>query len=91
MSMLPGFLLRVARATSTLEQGAGGMTIIIKRAYAYLEKELCRTFEGQKDVTVIVDRRGEKRRRSHRPVTLERRRADRRSPKEELVEVVLSA
>ena len=90
MSIMPGFLLRISKATSPLEQGAGGMTIIIKRAYAYLEKELRNAFEGQADVKVIVDRRRVERRKSSQPIALERRRTDRRSPKEELVEVVLS-
>ena len=67
------------------------MSIIIRQPYAYLEKELCSTFEGQEDVKVIVDRRYGQRRTRTQTVELERRGADRRRPKEELVEVLLSA
>jgi len=91
MSALPGFLLRIAKAVSPPEQAAGVMYIIIRQPYAYLEKELRSTFEGQEDVKVIVDRRYGQRRTSQQPVALEFRRADRRRPKEELVEVLLSA
>jgi len=91
MNSLPGFLLKIAKATYRPEQGAGVMSITIRRPYAHLEKELRRTFHGQEDVKVIVDRRYDERRRRPQPVELERRRADRRSPKEELVEVLISA
>ena len=91
MSVLPGFLMRIAKATSPPEPGDGMMSIIIWRHYAYLEKELGSTFEGQSDVEVIVDRRYGERRTRTQPVELEHRHADRRGPKEELVEVVLLA
>jgi len=91
MSEFPGFLIKIAKATSPPEPGAGMMSIIIRQHYAYLEKELCSTFEGQEDVKVIVDRRYGQRRTRTQTVELERRDADRRRPKEELVEVLLSA
>lgn len=90
MSQLPEFLLRIAKATSPPEKGPGVMTVIIRRPYAYLEKELRSTFEGQEDVKVIVDRRYRERRTKIQPVEIERRGADRRGPKEELLEVLLS-
>jgi len=90
MSVLPGFHMRIAKATSPSEPGAGMMSIIIRQPYAYLEKELYSTFEGQEDVKVLVDRRHGERRTRTQPVELERRRTDRRGPKEELVEVSLS-
>ena len=91
MSQLPEFLLRIAKATSSLEGAAGAMTIIIRQPYAFLEKELRTTFEGQEDVKVIVDRRYRERRTRTHAAESERRHADRRGPKEELVEVLLSA
>ena len=91
MSSLPGLLLRIAKATNPPEGGAGMMSIIIRRPYAHLKEELCRAFEGQEDVKVIVDKRHGERRTSQEPVAMERRQADRRSPKEELVEVLISA
>ena len=90
MSVLPGFFLRIAKTTTQPEKAAGMMFIIIRRPYAYLEKELRSTFGGQEAVKVIVDKRYGERRTSPQPVSLERRCADRRSPKEELVEVILS-
>jgi len=91
MSQLPEFLLRIAKATSSLEGSAGAMRIIIRQPYAFLEKELRTTFEGQEDVKVIVDRRYRERRTRTQAVESEHRHADRRGPKEELVEVLLSA
>ena len=66
------------------------MSIIIHRPYALLEEELNRAFKGQEDVKVIVDKRNGERRASRQLVELDRRRAGRRIPKEELVEVVIS-
>ena len=66
------------------------MSIIIHRPYAHLEDELREAFEGQEDVNLIVDRRDGERRTSQQPVSVERRRGDRRRPKEQLVEVVIS-
>ena len=43
------------------------------------------------DVKVVVDKRSGERRRIKQSIPLERRRADRRKLKEELVEVVISA
>ena len=91
MSEFPGFHMKIAKATNPPEEGAGMMSIIVRRPYAYLDKELCSTFEGQEDVKVIVDKRYGERRTRTQPVELEHRHADRRRPKEELVEVSLSA
>ena len=87
---MPSFLLRITKALSPLEQGVG-MSIVIRRPYAFLEKELRSTFEGQEDVKVIVDRRYGERRTSTEQAGLERRRADRRITKEEILEVSLLA
>ena len=91
MSSVPGFLMRIAKASSPPEKGAGMMSIVIRRPYAFLEKELRSAFEGQDNVKVIVDRRYRERRKSKQTVGLERRRADRRNAKHELVELVLSS
>jgi hypothetical protein len=90
MTALPEFLLAIATRTSAPEKGAGAMTIIVQRPYARLERELRSTFAGQKHVTVIVDRRLGERRVTGQPVAVERRRADRRMPKQEMVCVLLS-
>jgi hypothetical protein len=90
MSSLPGFLLSISKATPPLHQGIGTMTIIVQRPYAHLEKELRTTFQGQEGINVIVDRRYKERRVTGQPVAVERRRAERRSPKQQLIEVLLS-
>ena len=90
MSSMPEFLLRIAKGTNPPQGGSGVMSIVIRQPYAHLEKELRRAFKGQEDVKLTVDKRNGERRTSPQPVQLERRRADRRIPKEELVEVVIS-
>ncbi len=90
MSFLPKFLLKIVKAVPTSGEGAGIMSIIIQRPYSHLEKELRTVFKGEKDINVIVERRYGERRTSWRAVEIERRCADRRHPKEQLVEVVIS-
>jgi hypothetical protein len=89
--MFPGFLLGIAKLTSRAEPGAGAMSIIIRRPYRYLEEELRAAFDGQEDVKVIVDRRLGERRTRVQSVASERRRADQRALKRQLVEVILQA
>ena len=83
--------MTIIKATALPAQADGMMSIIIQRPYAFLEKELQSAFKGQKDVKVIVNGRYGERRGEIKPATTERRRTDRRRPKEELVEVLLSA
>ena len=90
MNFLPKFLLRIAKTVPTPEEEAGILSIIIRRPYSHLEKELRSVFKGERDVKVIVDRRDGERRTTQQAVEIERRRADRRHPNEELVEVVIS-
>ena len=66
------------------------MSIIIRQPYTHLLKEMCKTFGGKEDVTVMVDRRHGQRRAESQPVKLERRQAERRRPTQELVEVTLT-
>ncbi|PYQ19183.1 MAG: hypothetical protein DMF79_13230 [Acidobacteria bacterium] len=63
--------------------------IVIRPPYAYLEEELRRPFGDQRDVTIMVDKRYGERRLTQRPPDAERRHADRRRVKEELLEVVI--
>jgi len=91
MSFLPKFLFKIVKAVPTSEEKAGIMSIIIQRPYSHLEKELRSVFKGEKDVKIIVDRRFDQRRTSQQAVEVERRHADQRQPKEELVEVIISA
>ena len=85
--------MTIIKATALPAQADGMMSIIIQRPYAFLEKELKSAFKGQKDVRVLVNGRygdGDRREKT-RPTIKERRRTDRRRPKEELVQVLLSA
>lgn len=90
MRLPAGFLLRIAKATQRPNEEYRRMDIIIRQPYAHLEEELHKTFEGQKDVSVILDRRHNHRRTCTKPVPNDRRQSGRRIPKEELVEVVIS-
>ena len=90
MSSLPGLQLKIGKATVQPEQGAGTISMIIQRPYTRLKKQLRRAaFEWQEDVNIIVDRRYRERRASEELFAAERRRADRRRLKEQLVEVIL--
>jgi len=89
MTALSEFLLTIAKGPSPPEPGPGAMTIIVQRPYAHLEKELRSTFAGREGVNVVVDRRYGERRLTKQPVAAERRRADRRTPKQELIRVLL--
>ncbi len=88
--VLPHFLFRIFRGVSTSEKGTGIMSIIIRKPYAHLEEELIKTFKGQKDVQVIVDKRYGERRNTQQDIEIERRHDNRRQPNEEIVDVVLS-
>jgi len=90
MNFLPKFLLRIAKTVPTPEEEAGILSIIIRRPYSHLEKELRSVFKGERDVKVIVDRRFGERRTSHQEVDVERRHTDQRQPKEELIKAVIS-
>ena len=90
MSSPPKFTMRIAKKAHLSEEEAGIMTIVVQQPYAHLERELRSAFKGQEDVKVIVDRRSGERRTSQQPVAMECRQADRRSPKVELVEVLIS-
>ena len=82
--------MKIFSPASKIEQSSCAMSIIIRQPYTHLLKEMSRTFGGNEDVMVIVDRRYGQRRMERQAVKLERRRIDRRMPKEELVEVTLS-
>ncbi len=63
--------------------------IVVPRHRAYVADLLRKAFEGREEVEILVDRRQGERRTRQRPVALERRRADRRRPKEEVIAVVI--
>ena len=90
MSFQPEFLIRIAKATGPPGKESRMMSITIERPYAHLKEELLEAFAGQTDVKVVVDRRYGERRTAVQPVQMERRQADRRRPKENLVDVVIS-
>jgi len=98
MKLPSGFVMKTVRATtkSSEQTGNGKMLLILGSRYAFLQKALMEVFEGQEDVEVLVDRRHGKRRqgaqREKGGSTLsECGEMDRRKPKEEVLEIVLSA
>jgi len=86
----PGILVTILTSNPGPESGQGKMYVIIRQGHGYLEETLRRTFAGQDNVQVIVDRRSTERRATRQPVAFERRRADRRKSREHLVEVVVT-
>ena len=85
-----GLLLRIAKASQLPDEKNRRMYIIIRQHYAPLAEEIRKTFKGQKDVQVILDRRHKTRRTRKKPIAEDRRKADRRMTKVELVEVIIS-
>ncbi len=90
MKLPPDFLMRIEKKAHLSEEGAGIMAIVIMRPHAHLENKLQSAFKGQENVKVILDRRYLERRKSRQAIAIDRRKAGRRRPKEELVEVVIS-
>jgi hypothetical protein len=89
MEVAAGVLLTVLGAALPPEETRRRMYVVLRRPYAFLQEPLRQAFEGQEEVQVIVDRRERERRRASDPIALERRRADRRASKEELLEIVI--
>ncbi len=90
MSSPPKLAMRIAKITHLSEERPGIMTIVVQRPYAHLEKELRDAFKEQEDVKVILDRRYGERRKKLKAVPADRRKSDRRSPKANMVDVVIS-
>jgi hypothetical protein len=84
------FALRIVKSVPSSSIKAGDMCIVISPNFSFLKQELEEAFEAQDDVKVTVDRRKGERRRSSQNVSPERRRANRRRPKAELLEVVIA-
>ncbi len=83
--------MKIAKvANQAKKKEPGTMSIIIRKNYAHLENEMRKTFKDQDEVKVIVDSRDGERRSSRKSVASDRRKSDRRGPKEELVEVFIS-
>jgi len=95
MLLPPRFVLRIAEAIGEPATDGAKMLLVLMKPYAHLEGELRKEFDGQDDVEVFVDRRfGERRvgerRKGGPPVASERRQADRRREKEEVLHIILS-
>jgi hypothetical protein len=89
MEFVPTFFLSVLGVAEELHHNPARMRLIVRRSYAHLENRLRRAFEGRADVEVIADRRWRERRVAARAVEGERRRAERRARKEEILEIVI--
>jgi len=89
MTSVPGLLLKILAVNPGLGENREMTYIVLRPPYAYLEDELRRPFGDQRDVTILVDKRFGERRLTLQPPAADRRRADRRRAKEELLEVVI--
>jgi len=87
---MPKFSMRIAKKSLSSEESEIKSIIVVQQLRPHLEKELRTAFKGQEDVKVILDRRYGERRKRPKAITVDRRKSDRRSPKEDLVEVVIS-
>ena len=70
-------------------ENPGKVHIIVPRSRAYLADLLAKAFEGREDVEIIVDKRHAERRTQRLAGSVDRRRAERRRPKDEVIEVVV--
>ena len=86
-SMILSFLTPLADAAHPVGN-PGKVFIVVPRHRAYLADLLVKAFEGREDVEIVADRRYGERRTQQRSVGVERRRGQRRQPKEEVIEVV---
>ena len=90
---MESLVMRFVRAITGGENSPGDspkLYIIIPRPHAYLADLLAKAFEGRTDVEIVADRRRGERRMQQQPAAVERRRgADRRKPKDEVIEVVI--
>mgnify|MGYP003575117377 FL=1 len=86
---VPTLVARVFSATEGLQHNPGRMILIVRRPYAHIEAHLRSAFEGRHDIVIIGDRRHRVRRMPAGAVRDERRRAERRLRKEEVLEVVI--
>jgi hypothetical protein len=90
MNQIPSLVLSIARPSPQVNQEeAAKMLIIVRKCYDHLLKELGEAFSGQQGVRILVDRRRGQRRKVGNPVSMERRKADRRKHEYELLKVIL--
>ena len=90
MNTTPSFVLSIARPVDQLvPEGPESMLIIVRKRYDHLLRELSEVFTGQQGVRILVDRRRRQRRKIGHPVSVERRKAERRKHKEEILKVIL--
>jgi len=82
--LLSGGASGSAGAGPGLCAGENMFYVIISRHCATMQQELAPALQGRKDVRVILDRRFGERRVEQKPITPERRRAQRRRPSGEL-------
>jgi hypothetical protein len=85
----PATVLRILSVREGLGRNPARMLLIVRRPYAHLEDRLRNAFAGREDVAIIVDRRRGERRLNQRPVPEERRRTERRTQKENILDVVI--
>ncbi len=87
-SRIDAFMMRMLKSLKPSTRAAGQTIIVLHRPFVSLMPDLLNVFKGDPDVELIADRRSEERRQQREPVSLDRRRTERRERKAELLEVV---
>ena len=59
MDSLDGFVMNICKTAASSGTHIGKTCVVVRRPYMHLKKNLEKVFEGQKDVTVVVDMRNE--------------------------------
>lgn len=85
-----GLIMKVTKSFNP-QPGAGDITyVVVRRPFGHLFKEMERIFEKEQNVRVILDARNGDRRKQPKAVARDRRRKNRRAPREEMVEIIVS-
>ena len=90
-SKIDAFIMRMLKSLKPSTRSAGETIVVVHGPFASLIPDLLNVFKGDRDVQVIADRRSGERRTKNEPVSLDRRRTERRERKAELLEVVFKA
>jgi len=89
-SRIDAFMMRMLKSLKPSTRAAGQTIVVVHRAFVSLIPDLLNVFKGDPDVQVIADRRCGERRTKKEPVSLDRRRTERRERKAELLEVIFT-
>jgi hypothetical protein len=87
-SRIDAFMMRMLKSLKPSRRPAGQTIVVVHHPFASVIRDLLKVFKGDRDVQAIADRRSAERQTNKEPVSLDRRRRERRERKAQLLEVV---